>query len=715
MISSLRKNAIANIGARKSCSEDLGKEEPITQIYGEDVFNMKTMKDYLPKPVYKKLMATIRNGSTIDPAIADDVANAMKRWAISKGASHYTHWFQPLTGSTAEKHDSFIEPDFEGGVMMDFSGKSLIKGEPDASSFPSGGIRATFEARGYTAWDPTSPAFIKRSSKGAVLCIPTAFCSYTGEALDKKTPLLRSIQVLSVQAKRVLACFGEDCDGMVIPSLGPEQEYFLVDRELYLTRLDLVQTGRTLFGNVPAKNQQMEDHYFGVIRSRILDFMNDVDQALWRLGIPAKTRHNEVAPAQFEIAPIFEALNLAVDHNMIVMEVLRQTAEKHGLVCLLHEKPFAGINGSGKHNNWSLVSPDGKNLLDPGCSPHENALFLTFLSCIIRAVDKHADILRSAVAYAGNDHRLGANEAPPAIISIFLGDQLTEIIEQIEKGSAKSTRDGGTMHIGVDALPLLPKDATDRNRTSPFAFTGNKFEFRAAGSSQSCSGPNIVLNTIVAESLDELATEMEKIPAKQRLDALQGILQKIIKQHKKVIFNGDNYSKEWEKEASKRGLPNVKTTLQALKVMTQPKTEKLFEKYKVLSKVELHSRYEVYVESYTKTVLIEGKVARDIASTIVMPAALKQQILLAKAVSSLDAAKVKTGSAAIRSRLSDVSELIEKTMESVDRLDKKIEAHDPEAVLKEMLELRWAVDGLESMVDDSNWPLSKYAELLFIY
>lgn len=715
MISNLRKNAIANIGARRPAGKDTGKEAPITEIYGEDVFNMKTMKDYLPKPVYKKLIATIKKGASIDPSIADDVANAMKRWAISKGASHYTHWFQPLTGSTAEKHDSFIEPDFEGGVMMDFSGKSLIKGEPDASSFPSGGIRATFEARGYTAWDPTSPAFIKRSSEGAVLCIPTAFCSYTGEALDKKTPLLRSIQALSTQAKRVLACFGEDSEGRVVPTLGPEQEYFLVDKELYLTRLDLVQTGRTLFGNVPAKNQQLEDHYFGPIRDRILDFMSDVDQTLWRLGIPAKTRHNEVAPAQFEIAPIFEELNLAVDHNMVVMEVLRHTAEKHGLVCLLHEKPFAGINGSGKHNNWSLISPDGRNLLDPGHNPHENALFLTFLCCIIRAVDRHADILRSAVAYAGNDHRLGANEAPPAIISIFLGEQLTEIIEQIENGGAKSTKGGGTMHIGVDALPPLPKDATDRNRTSPFAFTGNKFEFRAVGSSQSCSGPNIVLNTIVAESLDELATELEKIPAKERIDKLQGILQKMIKAHKRIIFNGDNYSKEWEKEAAKRGLPNVKTTLEALKVMLAPKTEKLFEKYKVLNKVELHSRYEVYVEGYTKTVLIEGKVARDMVNTQIMPAALKQQALLADAVIKLQAAKVKASLDSIKSRLEMVSSLIEGLDASVKKLQKCIDAHDPVQVLKEMSIMRGFVDSLELVVDDELWPLSKYSELLFIY
>ncbi|MCK5844886.1 MAG: glutamine synthetase III, partial [Victivallales bacterium] len=461
---SLRKEAIANIAARNDKLTKTANETSILDIYGEDVFNIRTMKDFLPKPVYKKLFATIQKGATIDASIADDVANAMKRWAIGKGASHYTHWFQPLTGSTAEKHDSFIEPDSEGGVMLNFSGKTLIQGEPDASSFPSGGIRATFEARGYTAWDPTSPAFIKRDDRSATLCIPTAFCSYTGEALDKKTPLLRSMQVVSEQAKRVLACFGDKIKGRVVTTLGAEQEYFLIDKEIYLARPDLIQTGRTLFGNTPPKHQQLDDHYFGSIKMRVLNFMSEVDETLWKLGIPAKTRHNEVAPAQFELAPMFEELNLAVDHNMMVMETLRNVAEKHGLRCLLHEKPFAGVNGSGKHNNWSLSTPGG-NLLEPGRNPHENAKFLTFLCAVIQAVDTHADLLRATVACAGNDHRLGANEAPPAIISIFLGEQLTDVIEQIEKGSAKSAKSGGTIQIGVDTLPVMPRDATDRNRT----------------------------------------------------------------------------------------------------------------------------------------------------------------------------------------------------------------------------------------------------------
>ena len=711
----LRKKALANIASRMSIEKGSGKEAPITQIYGEDVFNLKAMKDYLPKPVYKKLIATIKNGTSVDPQIADDVANAMKGWAINKGASHYTHWFQPLTGSTAEKHDSFIEPDYEGGVMMDFSGKSLIKGEPDASSFPSGGIRATFEARGYTAWDPTSPAFIKRSSTGAVLCIPTAFCSYRGEALDKKTPLLRSIQAISTQAKRVLACLGEDSEGRVVPTLGPEQEYFLVDRELYLARPDLVQTGRTLFGNVPPKNQQMEDHYFGAIKERILDFMTEVDETLWTLGIPAKTRHNEVAPAQFELAPIYEELNLAVDHNMIVMEVLRQTAHRHGLVCLLHEKPFAGVNGSGKHNNWSLVSPDGKNLLEPGNSPHDNAVFLTFLCAIIRAVDRHADILRASVAYAGNEHRLGANEAPPAIISIFLGDQLTDIIEQIEKGDAKSARSGGAMHIGVDALPELPRDATDRNRTSPFAFTGNKFEFRAAGSNQSCSGPNIVLNTIVAESLDEIATELEKCPAAKRLETLQKILQKIVKQHNRIIFNGDNYTAEWQKEAAKRGLPNVKSTKESLKVLIASETAKLFDKYKVLSNVELHSRYEVYLESFTKTIIIEGKVALDIVKTIIVPTVIEQIRQLAGTLRELQDLKMKKGCSPIGAKLDKATGLFEEMSHSLEKLEKALSSHSTDKIIDEMSALRSFVDKLELEVDDSLWPLPKYSELLFIY
>src|SRR5574344_943210 len=523
--------------------------------YGEDVFNQKVIKEYLPKSTAAKLLATINEGTPLDPSIAADVAHAMKEWAISKGATHFTHWFQPLTGGTAEKHDAFLEPIGPAMAIQAFSGKNLIVGEPDASSFPSGGLRSTFEARGYTAWDPTSPAFIKRHANGATLCIPTAFCSYTGEALDAKTPLLRSLQALTKSTTRLMSLFKQP-KAHVSVTLGPEQEYFLIDRAFYLQRPDLLQTGRTVFGAPPPKHQQLEDHYFGSIRPRIIKFMNEVEIQLWKLGIPAKTRHNEVAPAQFELAPMFEDLNLAVDHNMLVMEVLRQTAERNGLECLLHEKPFDGINGSGKHNNWSIAY-GGKNLLEPGNDPKQNAIFLTVLLAIIRAIDLHADILRTATASAGNDCRLGANEAPPAIISIFLGDQLTEVIREIETGKAGESSARAGMKIGVDTLPTLPRDTTDRNRTSPFAFTGNKFEFRAPGSSQSCAGPTMVLNTIVAESLDQMCDVLEKLSAKEFNSGLQKLLTRIIREHYRVIFNGNGYSDEWKIEAAKRGLPNA--------------------------------------------------------------------------------------------------------------------------------------------------------------
>jgi glutamine synthetase len=699
----LRKQAIASIAAKVSPEKISPREKTITEIYGEDVFNLKTMKDFLPKPVYKKLVNTIDQGATLDAGIADEVANAMKRWAINKGASHYTHWFQPLTGSTAEKHDSFIEPDLEGGVILNFSGKTLIQGEPDASSFPSGGIRATFEARGYTAWDPTSPAFIKRDDVGATLCIPTAFCSYTGEALDKKTPLLRSMQAVSEQAKRVLACFGEHVDGRVVATLGPEQEYFLIDKEIYMARPDLIQTGRTLFGNVPPKHQQLDDHYFGAIKPRVLNFMSEVDQELWRLGIPAKTRHNEVAPAQFEIAPVFEELNIAVDHNMLVMETLRKVAERHGMVCLLHEKPFAGVNGSGKHNNWSLTAP-GRcgNLLEPGQNPHENAIFLTVLCAVIKAVDTHAELLRAAVAGAGNDHRLGANEAPPAIISIFLGEQLTDVIEQIEAGGAKSAKAGGTMTIGVDTLPVLPRDATDRNRTSPFAFTGNKFEFRAVGSTQSCASSNIVLNTIVAEALDEIASTLEKTKKADFNRSLQKLLQSIVKTHKKVIFNGDNYTDAWVKEAQKRGLPNLKKTPEALKSLLSAKAEKLFTKYGVLSKRELHSRYEVFQENYDTTILIEGELTLEIGKTVLLPVGVEQLKLI-------------EGIKVLKPMAAKIEKLIAKLMVAAEMLEKAISAKNSTKIITAMNEMREAADGLEKEVDDKLWPLPKYAEMLFIY
>jgi glutamine synthetase len=710
----LRKQAVASVAGKPSDPKGVGREKAISEIYGEDVFNVKTMKDYLPKPVYKKLLDTIRKGVVIDDSIADDVANAMKRWAISKGASHYTHWFQPLTGSTAEKHDSFIEPDFDGGVMMNFSGKNLIQGEPDASSFPSGGIRATFEARGYTAWDPTSPAFIKRDDRGATLCIPTAFCSYTGEALDKKTPLLRSMQVVSEQAKRVLACFGDKIDGRVVATLGPEQEYFLVDKELFMVRPDLVQTGRTLFGNVPPKHQQLDDHYFGAIKTRVLNYMSDVDQELSDLGIPAKTRHNEVSPAQFELAPMFEDLNLSVDHNMLVMETLRKVADKHGLACLLHEKPFAGVNGSGKHNNWSLASPSG-NLLEPGDNPHENARFLTFLCAVIKAVDTHADLLRASVAGAGNDHRLGANEAPPAIISIFLGDQLSDVIEQLEKGPAKSAKSGGIMRVGVDTLPDLPRDATDRNRTSPFAFTGNKFEFRAVGSTQSCAGPNIVLNTIVAEALDEIATQLESAKKSEFNAKLQAILQAIVKKHKRVIFNGDNYTDAWVKEAKKRGLPNLKSTPEAIEALKTSKARKLFDKYGVLNERELESRYEVFAENYETTIAIEGNLALEMARTTILPVAVDQQSAMTDSLLGLKEAGVKAGIKEQKALLERISALIGDLCSASDKLEAALAKEDAAKTIAAMNAAREAGDGLEKLVDDEIWPLPKYGELLFIY
>lgn len=714
MSCSVRKQAIAAIAAASGCECGDVKELAITEIYGQDVFSVRVMKDYLPKDTYKKLLSTIRKGVAIDASIADDVANAMKQWAISKGASHYTHWFQPLTGSTAEKHDAFVEADRDGAVIMNFSGKNLIQGEPDASSFPSGGLRATFEARGYTAWDPTSPAFIKKGRNGATLCIPTAFCSYTGEALDKKTPLLRSIQILSEQTKRLLKCFGEDSDEKIVTTLGAEQEYFLIDKRLYMCRPDLIQAGRTLFGAVPAKHQQLEDHYFGAIKPRILAFMTELDQELWKLGIPAKTRHNEVAPAQFELAPMFEELNLAVDHNMIVMEVMRQIADSHGLVCLLHEKPFAGINGSGKHNNWS-ISQAGKNLLEPGKDPHQNAIFLTTLCAIIQAVDRHADLLRVSTAHAGNDHRLGANEAPPAIISIFLGDQLTDVIEQIEKGEAKSSKAAKVMQIGVDTLPPLPMDATDRNRTSPFAFTGNKFEFRAVGSSQSCAGPNITLNTIVAESFDEIATVLEKAGKKDFNKTLQSLLQSIIKKHKRVIFNGDNYSDAWLKEATKRGLYNFRKTPEALDRLVAKENVALFEKYKVLSNAEVHSRYEVFKEEYHKKLKIEGELALNMVNTIYLPTAVAQMNKLADTVAKLSSVGIKSGVKEIKASIEEIGGILAKIDAAAAALKKEVAADKPAKIAEALFPLRKAVDALELVVDDSLWPLPKYSEMLFIY
>ena len=709
-----RKSALAKIADINPAYGDSKKPYDIDSEYGSDSFGLKTMEDYLSKPIYKRLRDTIKQGVTLDPAVADDVAHAMKIWAMNRGATHYTHWFLPLTGASAEKHDSFLDPSPDGGAITRFSGKNLILGEPDASSFPSGGLRSTFEARGYTAWDPTSPAFINRSGGVATLCIPTMFCSYTGEVLDKKTPLLRSIQVLSNQAKRLLRCFGIESEERAVVTLGAEQEYFLVDKNLYMLRPDLMQTGRTLFGAPPEKHQQLEDHYFGSIKPRIISFMHDVDLELWRIGIPAKTRHNEVAPAQFEIAPVFEELNLAIDHNMMIMEVLRRTADRHGLVCLLHEKPFAGINGSGKHNNWS-ISVGERNLLNPGNNPHENAIFLTVLCAVIKAVDEHSDLLRSATASAGNDHRLGANEAPPAIISIFLGEQLTDIINQIEAGEAKSSKDCKMLKIGVDTLPNLPADATDRNRTSPFAFTGNKFEFRAAGSSQSCASPNIILNTIVAQAFDEISTKLEKLPKDGFRKGLQNILQDIVKKHKRIIFNGDGYKDDWTKEAARRGLLNLRHTPEALKPFIKKENIAIFERYGVFNSEEMKSRYEVFLEEYIKKIQIEASLTLHIAKTIIMPAAIKHLSNLAAAANGSVSAKFGANSTLVK-KGKLVSSLIEKLDSECAKLEDLVSKNaDSLEKIDAMNGVRKVVDTLEGEVDDVLWPLPKYSEMLFIY
>jgi len=674
----------------------------LTELFAENVFNMKVMRERLSSATFKSLEKTIDAGKPLDASIADEVAEAMKEWAMDKGATHYTHWFQPLTGATAEKHDSFIFPDFKGGIVTQFSGDELIQGEPDASSFPSGGLRVTFEARGYTGWDPTSPAFIKYDDCGAAtLCIPTVFCGYHGEALDKKTPLLRSMKLLSEQTVRLGKLFGIDCgDAMAKATLGSEQEYFLIDAELYAARPDLQQTGRTLFGKGASKHQQLDDHYFGAIKPRVAAFMADLDRELWKLGVPAKTRHNEVCPAQFELAPVFETLNVSVDHNMITMEVMRTLAEKHGFACLLHEKPFAGVNGSGKHNNWSVMGPDGKNWLKPGDNPHENAKFMTIIVALMKAVDTHAALLRSTVASAGNDHRLGANEAPPAVVSIFLGDQLTDIVEQIEAGGADHSKDGGHIHLGVDLLPKLPRGNTDRNRTSPFAFTGNRFEFRAVGSNQSPAGANVVLNTIVAEAFDYISTQLEAAVAEgQEFNAaLQKLLAKIIKEHKRILFDGDGYTDGWLEEAAKRGLPNLIDTEAALEVLTTQKTKDLFSKYNILSNEELESRYNTYMEAYETLIGIEAGTSVDIVKTMVIPAAVT-------AISEYSEV------AAVQSITDEMSSLLEKTVAEVVVLEK---AESPKAKIAAMNDLRASVDALEAIVPADLWPMPSYAEMLFV-
>ena len=710
MSDSTRTQAISAIASVPAGTP--GESAPVNiDYYGAAVFSTEVMKKYLPKDTAKTLLSTIQDGLPLDADIAADVAHAMKQWAIERGATHYTHWFQPMTGSTAEKHDSFLDPKGMEPVMS-FSGKNLIVSEPDASSFPSGGLRCTFEARGYTAWDPTSPAFIKRHGNGATLCIPTAYCSYTGDALDKKTPLLRSRQALGNATKRLMKCFNLP-DAHVTITLGPEQEYFLIDKNFYLNRPDLVQTGRTLFGAPPAKHQQLEDHYFGSIKPRILNFMSDVEKELWRLGIPAKTRHNEVAPAQFELAPLFEDVNLAVDHNMLVMEILRQQANRHGLVCLLHEKPFAGVNGSGKHNNWS-ISYGEKNLLDPGNDPQQNAIFLTVLTAIIEAVDKHSDLLRNSVASAGNDHRLGANAAPPALISIFLGDQLNEVIENIINGSSGCGRRDDTLKIGVDTLPILPRDATDRNRTSPFAFTGNKFEFRAPGSAQSCAGPMMTLNTIVAEAFDSLAEELSSFAPETFLSQLQETLKRRISEHKRIIFNGDNYSEEWVKEAQRRGLPNLKNTMTALHTLVNEKNLDLFEKYGVFSRRELESRFEIFLEEYHRRIRIEGRLSWEMAATIILPALRNEYKQTVSALSRALDAKQTIGTASLRKLADKLGDALDSIVTDLDTLETALTSCH-EDILEAMSRLRTSVDAAETLVNDRSWPLPKYREMLFIY
>ena len=695
----------------------------VADIFGENVFSDKVMQDRLPKKIYKELHKTIDEGKELDPMVAEVVAEAMKQWAVEKGATHYTHWFQPLTGVTAEKHDSFITaPRADGTILMEFSGKELIKGEPDASSFPSGGLRATFEARGYTAWDCTAPAFVRQDAAGAILCIPTAFCSYTGEALDQKTPLLRSMQAINTQALRLLRLFGNTTSRKVTPSVGPEQEYFLVDAEKFLQRKDLIYTGRTLFGAMPPKGQELDDHYFGTIRQRIAAFMKDVNEELWKLGVSAKTQHNEVAPAQHELAPIYAEANVAVDHNQLVMQTLKRVACKHGMKCLLHEKPFAGVNGSGKHNNWSITTDDGINLLDPGKTPHDNIQFLLVLACILKAVDIHADLLRESAADPGNDHRLGANEAPPAIISVFLGEQLQDVMTQlISTGAATSSKAGGVLQTGVRTLPDLAKDATDRNRTSPFAFTGNKFEFRMVGSRDSIASPNIVLNTIVAEAFSEACDALEAADSFD--EAVHDLIKKYLTEHQRIVFNGNGYSDEWVEEAQRRGLPNIKSMVDAIPTLTTEKAIKLFGKFGVFTEAELKSRVEIKYENYAKAINIEARTMIDMASKQIIPAVMKYTKSLADTVIAVKQAGV---DAPVQTELlAESSDLLSDTKVALAKL---IEVTDTAAAMEEgreqavyyhdavkaaMDELRTPVDKLEMIVDKDMWPMPSYGDLLF--
>lgn len=696
----------------------------VSDIFGKNVFNDAVMKARLPKKVYQKLHETIQDSSELDLETADIIAHEMKEWAIEQGATHYTHWFQPLTGVTAEKHDSFItSPDDQGKVLMSFSGKELIKGEPDASSFPSGGLRATCEARGYTAWDCTSYAFVRHDEAGATLCIPTAFCSYTGEALDQKTPLLRSMQAINEQSLRLIRLFGNTTSKKVTPSVGAEQEYFLVDKEKYLKRKDLIYTGRTLFGSMPAKGQEMNDHYFGSIRPRIAAFMKDVNEELWKLGVPAKTQHNEVAPAQHELAPIFETCNLATDHNHLVMEILKKKANEHGLQCLLHEKPFDGVNGSGKHDNWSITTDDGINLLDPGKHPHNNLQFQLVLTCIMQAVDRHADLLRVSAADVGNEHRLGADEAPPAIVSMFLGTQLESIINQlIDEGTATFTPKGEVLKTGVDSLPEFMRDATDRNRTSPFAFTGNKFEFRMVGSQDSISMPNVVLNTIVAEAFKEACDVLEGAEAFD--SAVRAYIRKLATEHQRIIFNGDGYSKDWVKEAERRGLPNITNMVDAVGVLTSEKAIELFRKFQVFNETELSSRAEILYEIYAKETNIEARAMINITHKTLIPAIIKYVTSLANSINAVRAACVCDVSVQTE-LLTESSALLAKAREALRILEtetdkalamktgKEQAEYYRDHVTGAMADLRAPIDKLEIMVDKTMWPMPSYGDLIF--
>jgi len=694
-----------------------------TDLFGSLVFNDKTQQERLPKPAYRALRATITRGEPLDAATADAVAAALKEWAVEHGATHYTHWFQPMTGITAEKHDSFLSLQADGSAIAEFRGKELIKGEPDASSFPSGGMRSTFEARGYTAWDPTSPPWLLNDGNCMTLVIPTAFVSWTGEALDKKTPLLRSMEAVSKEAVRVLRIFGSTAE-RVFATCGPEQEYFLIDRNFYFARPDLINAGRTLFGAKPPKGQEMEDQYFGAIPARVLACMSEVESELYKVGVPVKTRHNEVAPSQYEFAPIFENANVAADHQMMTMETLRRVAPKYGLACLLHEKPFAGVNGSGKHNNWALSDEFGNNLLGPGDTPHENMQFLVFCAAVLRAVDKWQGLLRASIASAGNDHRLGANEAPPAILSVFLGDQLTDLFEQLEKGAAKSTKQGGLLDTNVSVLPKLPRDAGDRNRTSPFAFTGNKFEFRAVSSNQNIAMPNVMLNAAMADSLDEVANELEKALAKgDDLKAAVGkLLTRLIKQHKRIVFNGNGYSAEWQKEAAKRGLLNLKNTVDALPQLVTKDAVKLLDRFKILNERESHARYEVFLENYNKTINIEGQLMVLMANRYILPAAFEYQKQLGQSVSAVKSAGGKSVQG--KKLLARYTKLVDVFRTQADALGALLEHGGTSAekhakymrdkIVPAMEKLRETGDAIETITPHGLWPLPTYREMLFV-